>query len=116
MSDHCCPPTVDFRPFHDRVLVRPIKPAEKIAAGGLIVPEAVAHNEEARRGVVVAVGPGLLTRDGDRVPLMAEPGHVVLYGKFAGDGVVIDGDEYRVIRDSDIYGAQPAGAGQGGAQ
>ena len=101
---------VSFKPFHDRVLVRPAKLSEEVSQGGLVLPEAVAAGKKSRGGEVIAVGPGLLTPDGERVPLMAEVGTTVFYGKFSGDSIVLDGEEYRILRDSDIYGAALGGA------
>ncbi len=89
------------RPLHDRVIVEPL-PVEEKTAGGIIIPDTA--KEKPQKGVVVAVGQGRWDEDGERrIPLDVKVGDVVLYGKYAGTEVQIDGEEYLIMRESDIY-------------
>lgn len=92
---------VKVQPLHDRVLVEPM-PAEEKTAGGIIIPDTA--KEKPQKGIVVAVGQGRWDEDGEkRIPLDVKVGDVVLYGKYAGTEITIDGKEYLIMRESDIY-------------
>jgi chaperonin GroES len=92
---------VKVQPLHDRVLVEPM-PAEEKTAGGIIIPDTA--KEKPQKGTVVAVGQGRWDEDGEkRIPLDVKVGDVVLYGKYAGTEITIDGKEYLIMRESDIY-------------
>ncbi len=92
---------VNVRPLHDRVLIEPL-PAEEKTAGGIIIPDTA--KEKPQRGVVVAVGKGAWDEDGEkRIPLDVQVGDIVLYGKYAGTEIKIEGEEYLIMRESDIY-------------
>jgi len=90
-----------FRPLHDRVLLRRIEQAEK-TAGGIIIPDTA--KEKPIEGEVVAVGTGLRDESGKVIPLDVKAGDKVLFSKWAGTEVTIDGKEYMVMKESDIVG------------
>jgi chaperonin GroES len=90
-----------FRPLHDRVLVRRIEEDEK-SAGGIIIPDTA--REKPMQGEVVAVGPGARDEAGKLVPLDVKAGDRVLFGKWSGTEIKIDGEELLVMKESDILG------------
>lgn len=90
-----------FTPLHDRVLVRRVESEEK-TAGGLIIPETA--KEKPAEGIVVAVGAGARDEDGDRIPMDVKEGDKILFGKWSGTDVVIDGEEMLIMKESDIMG------------
>ena len=90
-----------FRPLHDRVLVRRLASEEK-TAGGIIIPDTA--KEKPSEGVIVAVGTGLRGEDGTVVPLELKAGDNVLFGKWGGTEVTIDGEELLIMKESDILG------------
>jgi chaperonin GroES len=93
--------TMRFRPLGDRVVVRRVKDEQK-SAGGIIIPETA--QEKAQEGVIVAVGPGALNDLGKRIPPEVKEGDFVLFGKWSGTEVKIDGDELLIMKESDISG------------
>jgi chaperonin GroES len=90
-----------FRPLHDRVVLRRIEAEEK-SAGGIIIPDTA--KEKPQQGEVVAVGPGARDEQGQLVPLDVKVGDVVLFGKWSGSEVKIDGEELLIMKESDIVG------------
>lgn len=90
-----------FRPLHDRVLVRRID-AEERTAGGIIIPDTA--KEKPQEGEVIAAGPGGRNEDGQLVPLGVKPGDRVLFGKWSGTEVKIDGKELLIMKESDLLG------------
>ena len=90
-----------FRPLHDRVVVKRIEAEEK-TAGGIIIPDTA--KEKPQEGEVVAVGPGARDESGKLVPLDLKPGDRVLFGKWSGTEVKIDGEELLIMKESDIMG------------
>lgn len=90
-----------FRPLHDKVLLRRIEQSEK-TAGGIIIPDTA--KEKPVEGEIVAVGSGLRDDAGKVVPLEVQAGDRVLFSKWAGTEVTIDGEEYLVMKESDIVG------------
>ncbi len=88
-----------FRPLHDRVLVAPLDAEEK-SAGGIIIPDTA--QEKPMEGKIVAVGNGYKDDDGKVTPLDVKAGDTVLYGKFAGTEVRIDGEDLLIVKESDI--------------
>ena len=90
-----------FRPLGDRVVVRRVKDEQK-SAGGIIIPETA--QEKAQEGVIVAVGPGALNEAGKRIPPEVKEGDFVLFGKWSGTEVKIDGEELLIMKESDING------------
>jgi len=90
-----------FRPLHDRVLVRRIEAEEK-TAGGIIIPDTA--KEKPMEGEVVAVGPGARDDSGKLVELAVKAGDRILFGKWSGTEVRIDGDDLLIMKESDILG------------
>jgi chaperonin GroES len=90
-----------FRPLHDRVVVRRIESEEK-TAGGIIIPDTA--KEKPQEGEVVAVGPGARDEHGELQPLDLKAGDRVLFGKWSGTEVKIDGEELMIMKESDIMG------------
>ncbi|MEH2673847.1 co-chaperone GroES [Bradyrhizobium elkanii] len=90
-----------FRPLHDRVLVRRIDAEEK-TAGGIIIPDTA--KEKPQEGEIVAAGPGGRNEQGQLVPLDVDPGDRVLFGKWSGNEVKIDGQDYLIMKESDLLG------------
>ena len=92
---------MSFKPLHDRVLVEPLE-AETKTAGGIIIPDSA--KEKPMQGKVVAAGGGARGEDGKLTPLDVSVGDVVLYGKWSGTEVKIDGKDFLIMRESDIMG------------
>jgi chaperonin GroES len=90
-----------FRPLHDRVVVKRLDAEEK-SAGGIIIPDAA--REKPSQGEVIAVGPGGRDEAGKLVPLDVQVGNRVLFGKWSGTEVKIDGVDYLIMKESDIMG------------
>ena len=90
-----------FRPLHDRVVVRRLKQDEK-TAGGIIIPDTA--QEKPMEGEIIAAGPGARNEDGKLVPLDVKVGDRVLFGKWSGTEVKIDGEELMIMKESDIMG------------
>ncbi|MFQ6103204.1 MAG: co-chaperone GroES [Candidatus Glassbacteria bacterium] len=88
------------KPLADRVLIKPIEEEEQ-KKGGIIIPDTA--KEKPQQGEVVAVGPGRVSESGERVKLEVNVSDKVLYGKYAGTEVTIDGDDYLIMRESDIF-------------
>jgi chaperonin GroES len=91
----------NFRPLHDRVVVRRVTSEEK-TAGGIIIPDTA--KEKPQEGEVIAVGPGARDETGKQVPLDVKPGDRVLFGKWSGTEVKIDGEDLLIMKESDIMG------------
>lgn len=89
------------RPLHDRVLIKPIE-AEDKTTGGIIIPDTA--KERPSDGEVVAVGPGAYDEDGTRRPPDLKPGDRVLYGKWSGTEIKVDGADMLIMRESDVLG------------
>ncbi len=90
-----------FKPLHDRVLIRPIAP-EKKTSGGVIIPDTA--QEKPMEGEALAVGPGARDEQGRLLPMEVQPGQRVLFGKWSGTEIKIDGEELLVVKESDIMG------------
>ena len=90
---------LNLRPLDDRVVVEPLE-AEEVTAGGIVLPDSA--KEKPQRGKVVAVGPGKLLDSGDRGKLSVTVGDQVIYGKYGGSEVEVDGVEYKILRENDI--------------
>lgn len=91
--------SLNLRPLDDRVVVQPLE-AEEVTAGGIVLPDAA--QEKPQRGKVVAVGPGKLLDSGNRGELSVGVGDEVIFGKYGGSDVEVSGDEYKILRESDI--------------
>ena len=98
-----------FRPLHDRVLVRRLDSEEK-TAGGIIIPDTA--QEKPQEGEVVAVGPGAKNEQGVVAPLDVKAGDRILFGKWSGTEVKIDGEELLIMKESDIMGVLEGTAGK----
>lgn len=90
-----------IKPLADRVIVKP-NPAEETTKSGLIIPDTA--KEKPVEGTIVAVGAGRVTEDGKSVPMNLKTGDRVLYGKYSGTEIKIEGVDYLIMRESDIYG------------
>jgi len=90
-----------FRPLHDRVLIKALDSEEK-TSGGIIIPDTA--KEKPQEGEVVAIGPGAKSEDGKIVSMDVKVGDIVLFGKWSGTEIKIDGTEYSIMKESDIMG------------
>jgi chaperonin GroES len=98
---------MEFRPLHDRVLVRRIEQEAK-TTGGIIIPDTA--QEKPMEGEIIAVGPGARGEDGKVQPLDVKTGDRVLFGKWSGTEIKIDGEELMIMKESDIMGLLEGGA------
>jgi len=89
----------NFRPLYDRILVKRVE-SETVSAGGLYIPESA--KEKPQRAEVIAIGDGRITDDGETVALIVKPGNLVLFGKYSGDEVKLEGVEHIILRENDI--------------
>jgi chaperonin GroES len=96
LEDH-----MKFRPLHDRVVVKRIDAEEK-SAGGIIIPDTA--KEKPSQGEIIAVGPGGRDENGKLIPIDLKAGEVVLFGKWSGTEVKLDGIDYLIMKESDIMG------------
>ena len=90
-----------FTPLHDKVLVKRTEEEEK-SAGGIVLPGSA--TEKPSQGEVVAVGPGKKSENGDVSPVGVAVGDTVIFGQYGGNEIKIDGDEYLILSESDIFG------------
>jgi chaperonin GroES len=88
-----------IKPLADRVLIKPINPDEK-KQGGIIIPDTA--KEKPQEGKIIAVGPGKISDSGNKVAMEVKKGDTVLYGKYSGTEVTVDGGDYLIMRESDI--------------
>jgi len=88
-----------LRPLDDRVVVKPVE-AEERTAGGIVLPDTA--KEKPQRGKVVSVGPGKLLDSGERGSLSVSVGDEVIYGKYSGTDIELEGDEVKILRETDI--------------
>jgi len=96
---------VNFELYDDRVLIQPAA-AEQKTAGGIIIPDTA--KEKPQKGTIVAAGPGKIAEQtGNLIPIKQKVGDVVLYGKYAGTDITLDGEDYLIMRSSDIVGKLP---------
>ncbi len=98
---------MNFRPLHDRVLVRRVNAEEK-TAGGIIIPDTA--KEKPQEGEVISVGPGARNEKGELVALDVKAGDRILFGKWSGTEVKLDGEELLIMKESDIMGIVTGGA------
>ncbi len=90
-----------FRPLHDRVLVKRIEEQE-VKKGGIIIPDTA--KEKPQEGEIIAVGPGKVTEDGKLQPMSVKVGDKILFGKYSGSEVKLDGEEYLIMKEDDVLG------------
>ena len=89
-----------LKPLHDRVIVKPATP-EETTKGGIIIPDTA--KEKPMQGSIIAVGAGKVAENGTLAPMTLKVGDTVLYGKYSGTEVSIDGDEYLIMREGDVF-------------
>ena len=97
-----------FRPLHDRVVVRRVEQESK-SSGGIIIPDTA--KEKPMEGEIIAVGPGGRDEAGKLIPIDLKPGDRILFGKWSGTEVKIDGEELLIMKESDVMGVIEGGAG-----
>ena len=88
-----------LRPLHDRILVQRIEESEQ-KVGGIIIPDSA--KEKPQQGKVVAVGAGKTEKDGKRIPLDVKQGDTILFGKYSGQEVRVDGEDYLIMREDEV--------------
>ncbi len=91
--------TVNVQPLYDRIVVEPLEETEEMR-GGLYIPDTA--KEKPQQGTVIAVGPGRVSEEGERIPLELEEGQRILYGKYSGTEVTIEGQDLLIIKESDV--------------
>ncbi|MGB9616669.1 MAG: co-chaperone GroES [Desulfomonilaceae bacterium] len=90
-----------FRPLHDRILVERVE-SEEVTKGGIILPDTA--KEKPQQGKVIAVGNGKKTEDGKLIPLEIKVGDMILFGKYSGSEIKIEGNEYLIMKEDDVLG------------
>lgn len=90
-----------LRPLHDRILVQRVEEEGK-TKGGIIIPDSA--KEKPAEGIIIAVGNGRVGDDGKKIPLEVKKGNLILFGKYGGTDVKIDGEEYLIMREEDVLG------------
>ena len=91
--------SVNIKPLEDRIVVKPLE-AEQTTASGLVIPDTA--KEKPQEGEVLAIGPGRIDDNGNRVAMAVKVGDTVLYGKYSGSDVEVNGKELKILRESDI--------------
>jgi chaperonin GroES len=99
---------MQIRPLYDRIIVKRLE-EEKQTASGIVIPDTA--KEKPEQGEVIAVGHGRLLQDGTVLPLQVKPGEKVLFGKYAGQTVKLDDEEFLVLKEEDILGVIESGEG-----
>ena len=89
-----------IRPLHDRLIVKRLEEQEQRSAGGIIIPDTA--KEKPQEGKVLAVGAGKKNEDGKRLPLDVKAGDRILFGKYSGSDIKIDGEEHLILREEDV--------------
>jgi chaperonin GroES len=95
-----------LRPLHDRILVQRIEEEEQ-KVGGIIIPDSA--KEKPQQGKVIAVGAGKADKDGKRIPLDVQNGDTILFGKYSGQEVRVDGEDYLIMREDEVLAVIEAG-------
>ena len=91
---------MNLKPLQDRVIIKPAE-AEEVSKGGIILPDTA--KEKPQQGEIMAVGPGKVADNGDLIKPQVKKGDKVLYGKYSGTEVTVEGEEYLIVRESDIF-------------
>jgi chaperonin GroES len=99
---------MNARPLHDRILVQRIEEGEQ-KIGGIIIPDTA--KEKPQQGKVVAVGQGKVKEDGGRIPLDVKPGDSILFGKYSGQEIKLDGEEFLIMREDEVLAVIDSGSG-----
>jgi chaperonin GroES len=97
-----------IRPLYDRIVVKRIEESAEKTAGGLFIPDSA--KEKPQEGEVVAVGQGKRTEDGKLIPLDVKAGDRILFGKYSGSDIKIDGEEYLIMREDEVLGVLEGGS------
>jgi len=98
---------VKLEPLADRLLVRPIE-KEEVTKGGIFLPDTA--KEKPQEGEILAVGPGRMSEDGKRVAMDVKVGDIIVYAKYGGTEIKVDGEELMILRESDILARKPKSA------
>jgi chaperonin GroES len=101
---------MNARPLHDRILVQRIEEGEQ-KVGGIIIPDSA--KEKPQQGKVVAVGNGKVKDDGGRIALDVKAGDLILFGKYSGQEIKLDGEEYLIMREDEVLAVIDSGSGTG---
>ncbi|MCM3881919.1 MAG: co-chaperone GroES [Vicinamibacterales bacterium] len=101
---------MNARPLHDRILVQRIEEGEQ-KIGGIIIPDSA--KEKPQQGKVVAVGAGKVKDDGGRIPLDVKSGDLILFGKYSGQEIKLDGEEFLIMREDEVLAVIDSSAGGG---
>jgi chaperonin GroES len=104
---------MNVRPLHDRILVRRIEEGEQ-KVGGIIIPDTA--KEKPQQGKVVAAGSGKVKEDGGRIPLDVTSGDTILFGKYSGQEIKLDGEEFLIMREDEVLAVIESGAASGKKQ
>ncbi len=99
---------MNARPLHDRILVQRIEEGEQ-KVGGIIIPDSA--KEKPQQGKVVAVGSGKVKDDGSRIPLDVKSGDLILFGKYCGQEIKLDGEEFLIMREDEVLAVIDSAAG-----
>jgi chaperonin GroES len=99
---------MNARPLHDRILVQRLEEGEQ-KIGGIIIPDSA--KEKPQQGKVVAVGSGKVKDDGGRIPLDVKSGDLILFGKYSGQEIKLDGEEYLIMREDEVLAIIDSAAG-----
>jgi chaperonin GroES len=91
--------SLNLKPLGDRLIVKPLE-QEEVTSGGIVLPETA--KEKPQKGEVVAAGPGARDEDGERIPMDVSVGDTVLFAKYAGTEIKLDGDKHLILRETDI--------------
>ena len=100
---------MNARPLHDRILVQRIEEGEQ-KVGGIIIPDSA--KEKPQQGTVLAAGLGKADKDGKRVPLDVKAGDTILFGKYSGQEIKLDGEEYLIMREDEVLAVIDSGSGK----
>ena len=95
---------IKLEPLADRLVVRPIE-KEEVTKGGIFLPDTA--REKPQEGEVLAVGPGRVSEDGDRIPMDIKVGDIIIYAKYGGTEIKIDDEELMILRESDVLARKP---------
>jgi len=99
---------MDIRPLHDRIVVKRLEQQESTTAGGLFIPDSA--KEKPQEGQVVAVGNGKKTEEGKTIPLDVKAGDRILFGKYSGSDIKLDGQEYLIMREDEVLAVLEGGS------
>ena len=97
---------MNIRPLHDRIIVTRLEEGEQ-TIGGIIIPDSA--KEKPQQGEVIAAGVGALNKDGKRVPLDVKAGDTILFGKYSGQEIKLDGEEYLIMREDEVLAVLEGG-------